>query len=132
MSYPKDINVIVLEGKTLASVVHADGDITFTTTDGKTYRMWHDQDCCESVSVHDILGGTLDDLVGTPIVHVGESISREVWPADVDRGFVYGGESWTWSIFTFTLAGGKTITVRWLGSSNGYYSESVSFGEVSA
>ena len=51
----KDINPIVMIGKTISAIEHAKGEyvetITFKTTDGKSYLMHHDQDCCESVMV---------------------------------------------------------------------------------
>src|SRR5690625_2398491 len=36
--------------------------VTFETTDGETYVMYHEQDCCESVNIEGIIGG-LDDLI---------------------------------------------------------------------
>ena len=47
-----------LIGKTITTINAAKGDdsIDFSTSDGKRYRMWHSQDCCESVSINDIVG----------------------------------------------------------------------------
>ena len=61
-----DVNVLV--GKTLSNI---DGgvdssEISFTTTDGEVYRMFHYQDCCESVYVYDIVGD-MEDLVGSEL-----------------------------------------------------------------
>jgi hypothetical protein len=121
-----------LVGKTLASITVADDKetITFVTADGETYRQYHDQDCCESVEVNEIVG-ELADLIGTPILQAEETSnsSRDDTP-DQNRPDDYS-ESWTWTFYKLaTIKGG--VTIRWLGESNGYYSESVSFARVTA
>ena len=116
-------DVSVLEGKTL-SRIDSDGDqIIFETTDGEMYKMYHDQNCCESVSIDDIVGD-LQDLVGSPIL-----IAQEVegnTPADFDDKYY---ESYTWTFYKFATIKGY-VDIRWFGSSNGYYSEGVSFCKV--
>lgn len=91
-----------------------DDEIVFTAINGRTFKFYHDQDCCESVAINDVIGD-LPDLVGYPIVEA-EEISSEGEP--------YSGESGTWTFYRFSTVRG-TVTVRWLGESNGYYSESV-------
>ena len=121
MSYfDKFFNVDVLKGKTLSSVNGGVGygEIVFVTSDGETYRMYHDQDCCESVSVEDIVGD-LQDLVGSEIL-VAEEVES---PADFDEKYY---DSYTWTFYKFATRKGY-VDIRWLGSSNGYYSEGVSF-----
>lgn len=55
-----------LIGKTMASVENVnDEEIVFTTDDGRRYKLYHCQECCESVSVESIVGD-LGDLVGSP------------------------------------------------------------------
>jgi hypothetical protein len=112
--------VTVLKGKTLASVSGGVGEdsIEFRTTDGETYLMYHEQDCCESVSVQDIVGD-LQDLVGSPMLQA-EEVSG-VTPVDFDEG---DHESVTWTFYKFATRKGY-VDVRWLGESNGYYSEGV-------
>jgi len=109
-----------LLGKTLASVSMTDDKerITLKTTDGESYSMMHYQDCCETVQVEEVIGN-LDDLVGSPITEA-EEISSEGWPAPEHS------ESHTWTFYKFGTAKGF-VTIRWLGESNGYYSESVAF-----
>lgn len=107
-------------GSVLASVdVQQGGDddrITFRATDGRTWVMKHFQDCCESVGIDDICGN-LDDLVGAPILAAEES-----WKASDSNC----GDSETWSFYRITTFKG-TVVIRWHGSSNGFYSEGVSF-----
>lgn len=57
-----------LIGKTLSSVKNLENErIVFETTEGKQFELYHDQDCCELVTVEDIFGD-LNDLVGEPIL----------------------------------------------------------------
>jgi hypothetical protein len=121
--YDEYCNVDVLKGKTLSKVsgTVGSGEITFVTADGDTYRMYHEQDCCESVSVEDIVGD-LQDLVGSEIL-VAEEVDGES-PSDFEAY-----ESHTWTFYKFATHKGY-VDIRWLGSSNGYYSESVSFVKV--
>lgn len=116
----KSADISDLVGKTLISVENIDdGELRFVTSDGVTYRMYHDQDCCEQVSIEDICGD-LEDLIGSPILKAEESSNNDDPPA---ASYV---ESYTWTFYKIdTIKGG--VTIRWFGSSNGYYSERVSF-----
>lgn len=111
-------NVEVLKGKTLASLVDEGNELVFKTTDGETYRMYHEQDCCESVVLEDVVGD-LEDLVGSEIL-IAEEVEGES-PADFEAY-----ESYTWTFYKFATRKGY-VDLRWLGQSNGYYSEGVSF-----
>lgn len=115
-----------LEGKTLKSITGKVGDdeIIFETEDGKKYRMYHPQDCCESVSVEDICGN-LDNLIGTPILKATEDESDQN-PEGVKPE---GQDSFTWTFYNFSTVKGD-VTIRWYGESNGYYSESVDFEKI--
>ena len=118
-------NVNVLVGKTLSDVKVDKGqgwlsqdEIRFYCTDGTEYLMCHDQDCCESVTINDI-NGELIDLVGSPIT-LAEEYSNS---GSEDYG------TFTWTFYKFGTVKGY-VDLRWYGSSNGYYSESVSFKEI--
>lgn len=126
MTYIPDINVIALIGQTLVNVANTGDVVRFETVDGKTYEMYHNQDCCESVTIESVTGN-LDNLIGSPITRADEKI-EDMWPADVPVE-QYSAESFTWTTFTLATERG-TVVIRWYGSSNGYYSESVSFREV--
>ncbi len=97
------------------------GSMDFIGSNGKTYTFLHHQDCCESVNIEDIIGD-LSDLIGSPIVEA-EEISSDSAPAPTRE---YGIDSYTWTFYRFSTNKG-TVTVRWLGTSNGYYSEGVDF-----
>ena len=114
----------VLLGKTMASVVETGGELVFTTTEGEKFKLYHEQDCCEGVGIEGLVGD-LSDLVGEPLLMVEESTGET--PADYK--FEYEPESYTWTFYKFATRKGY-VDVRWLGESNGYYSESVSFCKI--
>jgi hypothetical protein len=116
-----------LLGKTLVSIVVNDArdKITFTDSTGQVYVMYHDQDCCESVDIESIVGD-FNDLLGTPLLMAEEAVSDE---APQDAVVEYPGESETWTFYKLATVKGY-VDIRWYGSSNGYYSESVSFRAV--
>lgn len=105
--------------------IHGDS-ILFTTADGTQYAMHHVGDCCESVDIEDI-NGDLQDLVGSPILQAEEVVSTDPQPGQEVSDY----ESFTWTFYKLATAKGY-VTIRWYGSSNGYYSESVDFDEVEA
>lgn len=95
-----------------------DGEMTFETAEGERFMFAHSQDCCESVDINDITGD-LEDLVGEPLL-IAEEVSGET-PVDFDAA---DHESVSWTFYKFATSKGY-VDVRWLGESNGYYSESV-------
>lgn len=121
-------NFSQLVGKTLSSVIGGVGDeeMQFLCADGSHYRMFHPQDCCESVAVEDICGDVAD-LIGSEILRAEESTSEEN-PEGIAPEYQ---DSFTWTFYKIDTAKGG-VTIRWYGSSNGYYSEAVTFHRVSA
>jgi len=123
-------------GRTPKAVTASEDVITFFFTDGSAYEFNHSQDCCEHVYIEDICGD-LTDLVGLPILEAYESSSdgssgkpeeRPFWEPD-DPTTSSSSDSSTWTFYCF--GNHKTrVTVRWLGESNGYYSESVHHGLI--
>ena len=118
----KDTDIGVLLGKTLTAATGAkDEDVMrLTTQDGDSYVFYHSQDCCESVRIEDIVGD-LADLIGEPLTEA-EEVKREATSEEAS-------ESGTWTFYKLGTRKGS-VTVRWLGESNGYYSESVDFAKA--
>lgn len=108
-----------LLGKTLKNInIPNKEKIHFYTTCDKYYLMYHKQDCCESVTIEDICGD-IADLIGNPILSAYESTSE----GDDE---IYDSSTWTFYVLS-TVKG--SVTIRWFGGSNGYYSETVDFEE---
>jgi len=106
-----------LRGHTITKVtVNDDHDeMYFTIEDGSTYMLYHNQDCCERVSISDICGD-LDRIVGQPVLLAEEATNH--YP-DGDYS-----DSCTWTFYKLATIKGY-VTIRWYGESNGYYSERV-------
>ncbi len=117
-----------LMGKTITAITGFDvgsDRVEIICDDGKKYLMYHSQDCCESVDIEDVAGDVLD-LIGSPL-----TMAEEVESTENPEGFKapeYQG-SFTWTFYKLATVKGY-VTIRWYGSSNGSYSESVSFEEM--
>ena len=104
-----------LVGRTLYKVTEDGEELKLYLSDTNYVRFYHSQDCCESVYIESIVGN-LQDLVGEPLLMAEEVSNHE--------GEETGDESYTWTFYKFATRKGY-VDVRWYGSSNGYYSESV-------
>ena len=123
MGYWDRNEVSELVGETVTAIEVTADEIKMALADGRVAIFWHSQDCCESVYIEDI-NGSWDDLIDTPLLVAEERVSHEVpdnFPEDE-----YYGDSSTWTFYTFRTIKGS-VDVRWYGTSNGYYSESVDF-----
>lgn len=121
-----DVPFSELVGKTITTINGDKGsdELRFCTSEGVWYLMHHDQDCCETVSIEDICGD-MSDLLESPILQAEESSS-----AKDPEGYTVAEDDWresyTWTFYRLATVKGSVV-IRWLGESNGYYSESVDF-----
>lgn len=114
-----------LVGKVLVSVENRNSEeLIFTLDNGEAYKLYHSQDCCECVSIEDIIGD-LNDLVGSPILMAEEVTHENENPEGVPSKDYQ--DSYTWTFYKLATIKGY-VTIRWYGESNGYYSKSVDWG----
>ena len=100
-------------GKTIVEIRGANkgsDHISFLFSDGSCFKMYHPQECCETVEVEDICGD-INDLLNTPLLGAEVSINND-------------NESATWTFYKFRTQKGY-VDIRWYGTSSGYYSEEV-------
>lgn len=116
-------NIDMLVGRTIASIESDGAMISIACEDGSKFRFIHHQDCCEDVYIESI-EGDLQSLVGNPVLLAEErSYDGPKLPNSDD--------SYTWTFYTLATIKGY-VDIRWYGSSNGYYSESVDFEYLNA
>ena len=103
-----------LKGRTIKSVEGLEsysGEVKLTFTDDSTLRMYHPQECCESVQLIDFDDLKPEDLIGGTIV-LFEEYTKE-------------GDCTMISVEQYTFYRMRTtksdMTMRWHGESNGYY-----------
>lgn len=98
-------------------------EVLFYCNDGSIYKMYHDQDCCECVSIDDV-SGNVDDLIGSKI------LQADVYTKDMEVDIREDADmSGTYTFYNFTTINGY-VQVKWFGTSNGYYSEKVDFEKL--
>jgi hypothetical protein len=107
-----------LVGEVLTYIDIADDEIMLTTESGRKFKIYHYQDCCESVYIEGT-DGDFRELIGKPIIEA----THEAESGDSDYG------SCTKTKLTFKV-NDATVISRWIGESNGYYSEGVSIEEI--
>jgi hypothetical protein len=119
-----EVEIKELIGKILTAVEVDPEVIVLECNDGSTYRMHHYQDCCERVTVEDVVGD-ISDIIGSPLLEAEEVISLKN-PDGIDKGCQ---DSFTWTFYKFGTIKGH-LTIRWYGESNGYYSERVTLTKM--
>ena len=117
MNKKRNVQFAELLGSTILSIegmVSESENVTIVTDRG-VFAMRHEQDCCEHVRLNDVVGDVAD-LIGHQVIKCEEATQE-------------GETGWgtnTWTFYHISTIKG-TVTLRWLGESNGYYSESVDF-----
>ena len=117
-------DIIQLKGETIVEIGGCEKDsryIYFILQDGSKVDMYHEQDCCEIVTVEDVCGNP-DNLLNSPILMAEEANYHNATP--LEKELPEGHYSFTWTYYKLATIKGY-VTIRWFGSSNGYYSEKV-------
>lgn len=111
-------------GKTFSFVKNFDNDsLMFLDSSGNGFKFYPDYDGGALIEIDDIVGD-LEDLIGSPIIE-----AEEVWDNKELPAREIEDESYTWTFYKFATIKGY-VTVKWYGTSNGCYSESVSLRTV--
>lgn len=122
-NFDRNAEFSALVGETLTMVEGMrdnSGEVMFACKSGKVFRLYHYNECCENVRLFDTVGD-VSDLVNGKAINLAEEVSNIEAP-----DYEPSDSSHTWTFYRLQ-AGGCVVTLRWLGESNGYYSESVSF-----
>lgn len=111
-----------LKGKVITHIYSpSDASIIYIKTTDACYKMFHDQDCCETVYLEDV-AGDWQDIIGHEILLAETVTNTHILKATDSRV--------TWTFYKLSTIKGS-ITLRWFGTSSGYYSEEVEFTEIS-
>ena len=114
----------MLKGKTIIEVVDLEkgsGSAQLICSDGTSYNMEYYPDCCATADIEDICGD-VEDILNSEIL-LAEEVSSNENPEGVKPEYQ---DSFTWTFYKLSTIKGS-ITIRWYGESNGYYSESPTF-----
>lgn len=126
----KHLNIDFLLNKKIKNITLLKGcvddvvEILFELEDTQKVCMYHEQDCCEYVYVEDI-AGDINRLIGNTLVMAEEVTNRKYIEEVAEHEL-----SCTWTFYKLADDKGNYVTIRWYGSSNGYYSESVDLALV--
>ena len=123
MNMQNEVNATLnrMVGETIESVSgnRQDDEFVVRTTSGLVFTFYHNQDCCEEVYLEEIIGD-IDDLVGHTVVMAEETSNNDL----ISGSSCSQSESFTWTYYRMATERGLVV-LRFYGSSNGYYSESV-------
>lgn len=116
--YDKEVEVSELNAKVIKSINGLEQyseRVEIEAECGQKYVFLHQQNCCEDVRLEDF---TTDDIVGATVISSTEETNSE------DSTGVEYPDSFTWTFYKIQTTKGE-LWMRWLGVSNGYYSEDV-------
>lgn len=119
-------HISALKGQIIQKIEKHEARLVFHINDEWAYVMYHKQNCCEIVEIEDICG-ELDWLIGEPVL-IAEERTNSDQPKkfNPDDKFWHCENSFKWTFYELATIKGS-VTIRWYGSSNGYYSEAVDF-----
>ena len=123
------MNIQELAGKKIVAIdivddPKKDHEIRIEIEGGRVFRFYHNQDCCESVRI-----AAPKDGDGSLLSLIGKETREVTQEEDRDDGTDTDYDSWTKTTITFR-SDSETVISRWIGESNGYYSEDVDLEEV--
>ena len=108
----------ILKGKVFSDIKANCDTVTFCIDGIERYILQHVESWSEDVSIDDIVGD-LSDLIGKEITKAEEIQSDTDLPDGISEDYF---ESWTYS-FYYLHTLDSCVTIKFFGTSNGYYSE---------
>lgn len=110
-----------LKGAVISEMSVGD-DVSFETSIGHFF-LSHYQDCCESVHLEKTIGD-VENVLNSPILTAENDYNEP--PGEENRDY---SDSHTWSRYRLVTAKGE-FEMYFLGESNGYYSETMTFEKL--
>ena len=122
-----DANFFELKGQVIKEItgLEKDSPEVHIVTNQTTYKLYHHQDCCESVLVENVIGDE-KDILNEEIIFAEEDAGANDpdWYTEYDRLY-----SHTWTKYVLKTKN-ASLEFWFLGESNGYYNESVSIKKI--
>ena len=104
----------------LSATTHYNDNLLYIKTDKGTMRFYHAQQWSEQVWLEDGLED-LEKMIGEKVLHAEVIKNYDEVPLDEDD------DSYTWTYYKISTLN-HDCTLRFYGTSNGYYSEDVDIG----
>lgn len=127
LGFGRFISKVSSKRNRVAPISQYDDAVFITMNNGDQYVLWHEQNCCENVSLEEVIGD-IEDLIDSMIIKAELVVSHPAHPPEQEEWEI---ESRTWSFYKIQTHKGEVV-FRWHGSSNGYYSETVSFSKLTS
>lgn len=109
-----EVSCTELVGKLFISATATDNKLVLVDSENIIYTFVHEQECCEEVYIESIVGD-INVLINEPLIECEEVVSQNDLNDEASE---------TYTFYKFRTLKGY-ITIRWYGTGNGYYSESV-------
>ena len=121
-----DANFFELKGQIVKEItgLEKNSPEVHIVTNQTTYKLYHHQDCCESVFVENVIGDE-KDILNEEIIFAEEDAGAN----DPDWYGDNYNDSHTWTKYVLKTKN-ASLEFWFLGESNGYYNESVSIKKI--
>lgn len=123
----KHIELSELIGQTFHFIYVGGRELVMNSTSDRTFKLYHPQECCENVTLEEVIGD-LEDLIDSPILQAEQS-TRALQDNEEAPRYRYKDDVSEWTFYKLATNKGY-VTLRWYGSSNGYYGTQVDLIEV--
>jgi len=121
-----DANFFELKGQIVKKItgLEKNSPEVHIVTNQTTYKLYHHQDCCESVLVENVIGDE-KDILNEEIIFAEEDAGAN----DPDWYDEHYNDSHTWTKYVLKTKN-ASLKFWFLGESNGYYNENVSIEKI--